>query len=83
VILILNLDHWMLLLEQNVFNIATLSFDDNKVLKCQLVLLIFVQVCRTIVKNYNQVLVLKEQKRAKESTKEAYVSRESLKTRSV
>jgi len=29
-----------------------LSFDDNIVLKCQLELLIFVQVCRTIVKNY-------------------------------
>jgi len=35
-----------------VFNITTLSFDDNKVLKCQFVLLIFVHVCRTIVKNY-------------------------------
>jgi hypothetical protein len=29
-----------------------LSFDDNKVLKCQLDMLIFVQLCRTIVKNY-------------------------------
>jgi len=29
-----------------------LSFDDNKVLKCQLDMLIFVQVCRNIVKNY-------------------------------
>jgi len=36
------------MLEQNVFNITTLSFDDNKILKCQLELLIFVQVCRTI-----------------------------------
>jgi len=35
-------------LEQNVFNIATLSFDDNNVLKDQLDMLIFVQVCRTI-----------------------------------
>jgi len=37
--------------EQNVFNITTLSFDDNKVLKSQLDILIFVQVCRTIYKN--------------------------------
>ena len=37
-----------LLLEQNVFNITTLSFDDNKVLKSQLDMLIFVQVCKTI-----------------------------------
>jgi len=36
------------MLEQNVFNITTLSFDDNKVLKFQLDMLIFVQVCRTI-----------------------------------
>jgi len=36
------------LLEQNVFNITTLSFDDNKVLKSQLDMLIFVQVCKTI-----------------------------------
>jgi len=34
-------------LEQNVFNIA-LYFDDNKVLKVQLDMLIFVQVCMTI-----------------------------------
>ena len=33
------------LLEQNVFSISTLSFDDNKVLKSQLNMLIFVQVC--------------------------------------
>jgi hypothetical protein len=32
------------LLEQNVFNIITLRFDDNKVLKCQLDMLIFVQI---------------------------------------
>jgi len=37
-----------ILLEQNVFNIATLSFNDNKVLKVQLDMLIFVQVWRTI-----------------------------------
>ena len=36
------------MLEQNVFNIASLSFDDNKVLKVQLDMLIFFQVCRTI-----------------------------------
>jgi len=36
------------LLEQNVFNIVTLSFDDNKVLKSQMDMLIFVPVCRTI-----------------------------------
>jgi len=37
------------LLEQNVFNITLKSFDDNKVLKnCQLDMLIFVQVYRTI-----------------------------------
>jgi len=35
-------------LEQNVFKIAILSFDDNKVLKVQLDMLIFVQVCNTI-----------------------------------
>jgi len=35
-------------LEQNVFNIATLSFDDNNVLKVQLDMLIFVQVYKTI-----------------------------------
>jgi len=39
------------MVEQNLFNISTLSFDDNKVLKCQLDMLIFVQVCRTIDKN--------------------------------
>jgi len=37
-----------ILLEQNVFNITTLSFDDSKVLKRQLYMLTFVQVCRTI-----------------------------------
>jgi len=34
------------LLEQNVFNFATLCFDDNNVLKVQLDMLIFVQVWR-------------------------------------
>jgi len=39
------------MLEQNVFNITLKSFDDYKVLKnCQLDLLIFVQVYRTIDK---------------------------------
>ena len=38
-------------LEQNEFNITRKSFDDNKVLKnCQLDMLIFVQVYRTIDK---------------------------------
>jgi len=32
------------LLEKNVFNVATLSFVDNKVLKVQLDMLIFFQV---------------------------------------
>jgi len=32
----------------NVFNITTLSVDDNEVLKVQLDKLIFIQVCRTI-----------------------------------
>jgi len=42
-----------MLLEQNVFNITLKSFDDNKVLKnCQLDLLIFVQVYRTIDKKF-------------------------------
>jgi len=36
------------LLEQNVFNIVTLGFDDNIVLKVQLDMLIFVQVCKTV-----------------------------------
>jgi len=36
------------MLEQNVSNIVSLSFDDNKVLKVQLNMLIFVQVCWTI-----------------------------------
>ena len=40
-------------LEQNEFNITRKSFDDNKVLKnCQLDMLIFVQVYRTIDKNF-------------------------------
>jgi len=41
------------MLEQNVFNIILKSFDDNKVLKnCQLEILIFVQVYRTINKKF-------------------------------
>jgi len=32
------------LLKQNVFNIVTLSFDDNKKLKVQLDILVFVQM---------------------------------------
>jgi len=41
------------MLEQNVFNITLKSFDDNKVLKnCQLDMLIFVQVYKTIDKNF-------------------------------
>ena len=41
------------LLEQNEFNITLKSFDDNKVLKnCQLDMLIFVQMYRTIDKNF-------------------------------
>jgi len=40
-------------LEQNEFNITLKSFDDNKVLKnCLLDMLIFVQVHRTIDKNF-------------------------------
>jgi len=39
-------------LEQNVFKITTLSFDDNKVLKSQLDMILFVQVCRTIYKKF-------------------------------
>jgi len=41
------------MLEQNVFKITLKSFYDNKVLKnCQLDMLIFVQVYRTIDKNF-------------------------------
>jgi len=44
--------HWVfIMLEQNEFNITLKNFDDNKVLKnCQLDMLIFVQVYRTIDK---------------------------------
>ena len=39
-------------LEQNVFHITLKSFDDNKVLQnCQLDMLIFVQVYKTLDKN--------------------------------
>jgi len=37
-----------LMLEQNMFKKCLLSFDDNKVLKDQLDMLIFVHVCKTI-----------------------------------
>jgi len=41
------------LLEQNEFNITLKSFDDNKVLKnCQLDMVIFFQVYKTIDKNF-------------------------------
>jgi len=41
------------MLEQNVFNITLKGFDDNKILKnCQLDMLIFVQVYKTIDKNF-------------------------------
>jgi len=63
------------MLEQNMFNLTTLSFDDNKILKCQLELLIFVQDHSQ--KFISQELVLKEQKRANESTKEACCKTES------
>jgi len=53
------------LLEQNVFNIITLSFDDNKVFKCQLERLIFVQVCRAIVKNYKSSIGSEKTKESK------------------
>jgi len=41
------------MLEQNEFKQCLLRFDDNKVLKVQLDMLISVQVCRTIDKNLN------------------------------
>jgi hypothetical protein len=45
------------MLEQNVFYITLYSFDDNKVLKnCQLDMLIFVQVYKTIDKNLVSLL---------------------------
>lgn len=37
-----------ILLQQNMFNIVTLSFDNNKVLKVQLDMIIFVQMCMII-----------------------------------
>jgi len=57
-----------------------LSFDDNKLLKSQLDMLIYVQVCRTIDKKLYQDIGSGRTKRAIESTKEAYVARHSLKT---
>jgi len=38
----------LVMLEQNVFNVVTLSFDDYNVLKFHLDMLIIVQVCRTM-----------------------------------
>jgi len=51
-----------ILFEQNKFKQWFLSFDDNKVLKVQSNMLIFVQVCRTTKIYYVliNVLVLKE-----------------------
>jgi len=72
------------LLEQNVFNITTLSFDDNKVLKSQLDMLIFVQVWRTIDKIFislkSKYWFWKNKRKQWKFTKEAYVARLSLKT---
>jgi len=51
-------------LEQNVFNITLKSFDDNKVSKnCQLDLLIFVQVYKTIDKNLKIIIRFWKNKR--------------------
>jgi len=51
-------------LEQNEFNITLKSFDDNKVLKnCQLDMLIFVQVYKTIDKNFEIINRLWKNKR--------------------
>ena len=59
-----------------MFNITTLGFDDNKILKCQLDMLIFVQVCRTIVKNYNSSIGSERTNESNEIyEKEAYVAR--------
>jgi len=67
-------------LEQNVFNITTLRFDDNKVLKSQLNMLIFVQVCRTIDKNLCQDIGSGRTIKRNGCPNEAYVARQSLKT---
>jgi len=49
-------DFGLNLLEQNEFNITLKSFEDNKVLKnCQLDMLIFVQVYRTIDKDLSSI----------------------------
>ena len=50
------LQRQLIVLEQNMFNITLKSFDDNKVLKnCQLDMLIFVQVYKTIDKNFEKI----------------------------
>jgi len=53
-----------------VFNITLKSFDDNKVLKnCQLDMLVFVQVYRTIAKNLRSILGSGKTKESKEINK--------------
>jgi len=69
-----------------VFDNTTLSFDDNKVLKkCQLDMLIFVQVCRTIDKNLSVFKSSIGSRRKNESNgifkKETYVARKHLRKR--
>jgi len=64
-------------LEQNVFNITLKGFDDNKVLKnCQLDMLIFVQVYRTIDKNFEIIYRLwmnkREQRNNQKGSLKAY-----------
>jgi len=59
-------------LEQNVFNITLKRFDDNKVLKtCQLDMLIFVQVYRTIDKKFEIINRLWKNKSKEINKKEA------------
>jgi len=59
------------MLEQNKFKQCLLSFDDNKILKDQLDMLIFIQVCMTIDKNLiYQAVVLEEQFRANKFLRE-------------
>jgi len=53
-----------------VFNITLKSFDDNKVLKnCQLDMLIFAQVYKTIDKNLRSILGFGRTKESKEINK--------------
>jgi len=75
-----------ILLEQNVLDNTTLSFDDNKVLKkCQLDILISVQVCRNIDKNLSVFKLSIGYGRTNESNeiykKEACVARNHMKKR--